>query len=78
MGRVAGLVVSVRAYLADGLSVGSSAAAETPQSLASAPPVPDAVRDHPTRTSVLADALDHFHDTEDEDLPPPDEEAIRR
>jgi flagellar protein FlaI len=77
---VAGTIVGVRAGLTGLFGDRNGSAAGTDiDSLGGAPPVPDAVRDHPTRSSVLADAFDYFRGEDgDDQFPAPDEEAIER
>ncbi len=78
---VAGAVVGIRASLSSGFGADSKSgtASEAARSLQEMPPVPEAVRDHPTRSSVLADVFDYFRDIDgDGQFPAPDDEAINR
>ncbi|WP_276260277.1 type II/IV secretion system ATPase subunit [Haloglomus litoreum] len=77
---VAGTIVGVRSGLTGLLREGNgSAAGMDVEALGGVPPVPDAVRDHPTRSAVLADVFDYFRGNEEDDqFPAPGEDAIDR
>ncbi|MFB6207052.1 MAG: type II/IV secretion system ATPase subunit [Haloglomus sp.] len=76
---VAGAVVGVRSGLSGLFGNGSAAELDGDQ-LGGTPPIPDVVRDHPTRSAVLSDVFEHFHDLDEDDaqFSVPEDDAINR